>query len=191
MWSAFTLLAIGVVLAAAVMLLVWSRDRMAREPAIADAACVAIVGALAVLYATRSDTGALGRRVAIASMLASWGARRAIHLLYERAARGEAPRSDGMPSMRALLMYELRAGIAVLGSLPALASVMNPDPEFALIEYAGAAVWFVGFAGESTIDRQRLALGPRAAYAGKIFLAVTWTGIALFACASICEGLGA
>jgi len=185
MSTAFTLLAIGAAIAAASMALVWARDPNAREPVIADAACVALVGVLAVLYATKSDTGALGRRVAIASMLASWGARRAIHVLYERAARGEAPTVEGVSRLRALLMYELRAGVAVLGALPALVSVVNPEPEFAMIEYAGAAIWFVGFAGESTVDRRRLVLAPAAACVGRIFLAVTWTGVALFASASI------
>ena len=184
--AAFTLLAVGSAIAVAAMTLVWARDRNGREPSIADATCVAIVGALAVLYAAKSGTGAPGRRVAIASMIASWGARRAIHLVYERAARGrEAPRAEGVSAGRALLMDELRAVLALAGSLPALVSVLNPDPDFAMIEYAGAAVWFVGFAGESTIDRRRLALGRSAAYLGKIFVAVTWIGLALFASASI------
>ena len=153
---------------------------------VADAACVAIVGALAVLYATKSDTGALGRRVAIASMIASWSARRAIHWLYDRAAGGrEAARADGIAPGRALLLNQLRALLAIAGSLPALVCALNPQPDFAMIEYAGAAVWFVGFAGESTIDRRRLALGRSAAYVGKVFVAVTWIGLALFTSASV------
>jgi steroid 5-alpha reductase family enzyme len=186
MSNPFTLLAIGVASAAAAMALVWARDRNAREPAIADAACMAIVAALAVLYATKSDTGALGRRVAIASMIASWGARRAMHVFYERAARGsEIPPGEGVSTRRALITYELRAGLAVVGSLPALVAVLNPDPDFAMIEYVGAAVWFVGFAGESTVDRRRLARQRVFPYAGPIFLVIAWVGLTLFASASI------
>ena len=40
--------------------------------------------------------------------------------------------------------------------MPALVAVVNPSDEFWTVEYLAPALWVMGFAGESTADRQGL-----------------------------------
>jgi steroid 5-alpha reductase family enzyme len=87
----------------------------------------------------------------------------------------------------------------VFFSLPALLAVVNPAPEFSLLEYAAAALWAVAFAGESTADRQLLHFKMEPTNAGRtcqqglwrysrhpnyFFEWLIWVSYALFAAAS-------
>ena len=44
----------------------------------------------------------------------------------------------------------------MVGSLPALLASLNRDPSLSVVELAACGLWVVGFAGETTADRQRL-----------------------------------
>ncbi len=196
MSSALTLLAIGAAAAVSAMAVLWASDTRNRTRAVAAAVRPALVAALAVLYAVRAEQGALGRRVAIASMMGSWGARLAVHLLYERAMRGA---EKGRRQSASLVEFLTGGAAALLLSLPAFVSSINPEPDFSAIEYVGAALWVAGFAGASTADRQRIAFAGKSeneAHTGRIglwrlsprineaFEALMWIAFALFASGS-------
>lgn len=185
---------IGWIAAATVMAVVGLSQRRfgLTHPRLAAAAWTVLVGGLAVFYAVYG-TGMPGRRVAVASMMGSWGARRAVHLLYD-------PVFDRVPGVGgrrwSLWFSRAPATTAVLFSLPALVAAFNPEPAFSAIEYVAAAVWVVGFAGAATADRQRLYFVMEPANSGLecrvglwrylrrpdlIFEGVMWLAFVLFA----------
>ena len=197
MSTALTLLGIGWVVAAAVMALLWLLRPRRGDTAIRDAAWAAVVGSLAVLYAWRAEHGSLGRRVAIASMMGSWGARRAVHLLYDRRFGAANTGSAMSASWWSFQAYALAAACC---SIPAAIAAVNPAPDFSRFEYVAAVMWAIGFAGASTADRQLLAFRSDPENEGQpcrvgvwrllrhpteTFEAVMWTAFALFASASL------
>ena len=144
------------------MTALWALQRRTRNAAIADAGWTALVGGLAVFYATQSH-GMPGRRLAIASMMGSWGARLTVYLLYDRVLGKpedgrylEIRTTRNQPDTWFFRFFQAQAAAAVFFSTPALFAVINPAPDFAPIELTAAGLWIVGFAGETTADRQLL-----------------------------------
>ena len=144
------LLAIAWLLSAAAMAAFWAWQRRAKSADTITALWPALVGALAIVYASQGD-GAWARRSAIAWMMGSWGARLAIQGMYTRAAM---PPAEAAP--RAWWFYQLLGAAAVGASTPALLASLNAAPELSIAELAASAMWVVGFTGETTADRQRL-----------------------------------
>jgi steroid 5-alpha reductase family enzyme len=198
-------LAISWLGAAVVMMLLWvwsSRSRSSVDAA--RAGCTALTGALAVVYATQLD-GMVGRRLAIASMVASWCAWRLVYIVYARMFVEGSPEGSATPTrerpgrVSPLASFQAFAAVAVVLSLPALVASTNGDPDFSLLELAGAALWLAAFAGASTADRQLLHFRSDPEHAGQVCAvglwkysrhpdafcdSLLWTSIALFACAS-------
>ena len=144
------LLAIAWLLSAAAMAALWAWQRRAKSADIITTLWPALVGALAIVYASEGD-GAWARRSAIAWMMGSWGARLAIQGMYTRAAM-----PSGEAAARPWWVYQLLAAAAVAASTPALLASLNRAPELSIVELAASAMWVVGFTGETTADRQRL-----------------------------------
>jgi len=151
----------GWVLAAAVMALLWRWQLKLHNAGIVDGGWAFLVGGLAVLYAVLGD-GWTPRRAAIAFMMGSWGARLAVHVLYDRVfgrpevgRYADLRRSHGKgANVWFFWLFQTRAAAAVFFSLPALLAVVNPREGFSPSEFAAAALWIVGFTGEVTADRQ-------------------------------------
>lgn len=147
--------------AAVVMAALWIWQRQNRNAGIVDAAWPLLVGGLAVLYAT-TGAGAWTRRSAIGWMMGSWGARLGVHLLWARVfghpenARystmrtGWAERAD----VEFFWIFQRQALAAAFFALPALFASMNKDAALSPLELCAAALWVVGFAGETAADRQ-------------------------------------
>jgi steroid 5-alpha reductase family enzyme len=158
----------------------------------------ALVGALAILYATIGD-GAWARRSAIAWMMGSWGARLTVQMLYTRAARRPESAKPEELATPGGLRYVVWAALAVLFSLPALVASRNPAPDLSVTEVAACGLWILAFAGETTADRQRLRFTAKPENAGltcrtglwrysphahALFEGLIWIAFALFASAS-------
>ena len=124
------------------------------------AAWPAVVGALAVCYAT-IGAGWPPRRSAIAFMIGSWGARLAVQALYTR--------TSLLPLLNSYLTLLISA---LLFSLPAWLASRNADEGFSAVELAAAGLWLIAFAAERTADRQRLRVAP------------VWLAVALFSAGS-------
>jgi steroid 5-alpha reductase family enzyme len=171
----------GWIVAAATMTALWLWQRRTRNAAIVDAGWTALVAGLAIFDAAQTN-GMPGRRLAIASMMGSWGARLTIHLLYDRVfgkpehgRYAELRRTHGERADRWLFwLFHVQAAAAVFFSLPALLAVVNPAPDFTPLEYAAAALWVIAFAGESTADRQLLHFRLDPANAGRTFQQGLW-----------------
>ena len=180
-----------------------------------------MVGALAVVYASIGD-GAWARRSAIAWMMGSWGARLAVQGFYTRAvqranaahrtaAGPKAPRDvdadagshalrqahgTPRPSRReGLRCVVLLVIAAVVCSVPGMLAAFNREPELSRLELAACALWLVGFAGETTADRQRLRFIAKAEHEGlpcrgglwrfsrhadRVFTGMVWIAFAIF-----------
>jgi steroid 5-alpha reductase family enzyme len=139
------------------------------------------------VYATFGD-GAWTRRSAIGWMMGSWGARLTLQALYTRSA-----------SLSVVTSYFQSPVSALFFSVPALLAARNPDPLLSPLEIAASGLWFVGFAGETTADRQFLRFAAKAEHAGlacrsgiwrlmphahAVCETLIWTAFALFAVAS-------
>jgi steroid 5-alpha reductase family enzyme len=199
------LAALGWVSAAAVMAALWALQRRTANASVAGAAWTALVAALAVFYATQGQ-GMAGRRLAIASMIGSWGARLTIHLLYDRIVGkpedgryADLRRSRANPDRWFFWLFQAHAAAAVLFSTPALFASVNAAADFTILELIGAAVWMIGFAGETTADRQLLHFKMNPENHGSVcqtglwrysrhpnyfFEATIWIGNAVFAASS-------
>jgi steroid 5-alpha reductase family enzyme len=154
------LISLAWAIAAAAMTALWFWQRRGLASGTVTALWPALVGALAVVYATLGE-GAWVRRSAIAWMMGSWGARLAIQGMYTRAVvpAGAAPR-------RPLWLFQLLAAAAVAASAPALLASLNDAPELSTVELAACAVWVIGFTGETTADRQRLRFSSKPEHSG-------------------------
>jgi steroid 5-alpha reductase family enzyme len=199
------LAALGLVSAAIVMAVLWALQRRTGNAGVADAGWTALVAALAVFYATQGH-GMPGRRLAIASMIGSWGARLTIYLLYDRIVGkpedgryARLRRSLANPDQSFFWLFQAHAAAAVLFSAPALFASVNTDADFTILELIGAAIWMIGFAGETTADRQllhfkmnpenhggvcRTGLWRYSRHPNYFFEATIWIGNAVFAASS-------
>jgi steroid 5-alpha reductase family enzyme len=158
-----------------------------------------MVGALAIVAASTGN-GAWTRRSAIAWMMGSWGARLAVQGFYTRAARAAAPlgddEADAGGSGKALILV----ASAIVCSAPAWLAAFNGTPELSRLELAACAVWLIGFAGETTADRQRLrfAVAPAnqglacrtglwrySRHADRFFTALVWVAFAVFGLSAV------
>jgi steroid 5-alpha reductase family enzyme len=129
----------------------WRWQLRLRRSGLADAAWPLVTGALAVFYANAAD-GAWPRRSAIAWMIGSWGARLGVHLVWD-AVLGQAALDRVQESM---WRFQRGALLALFFSLPALLAAVDSRPTLSPLELAAAGLWVVGFAGETTADRQRV-----------------------------------
>src|SRR5262245_57597516 len=204
--SLIALAGAGWVASALVMAVLWAVQRRTKNAAIADVGWTAVVGGLAILDAV-FGSGWPWRRMAVASMTGSWGARLTVHLLFDRVAgkpeegryadlrRRKGERADAW----FFWFFQAQAAAAALFSIPALLACMNPFDDFATAELVAAVVWVVGFTGETTADRQLLFFKMDPANAGRacdaglwrlsrhpnyFFEWLTWMAYALFASAS-------
>lgn len=173
--------ATGWIVAAVVMAALWVAQRRTKNAAIADAGWTALVAGLAIFDATQAN-GMPGRRLAIASMMGSWGARLTVHLLYDRVfGKTEDGRYVELRRVRGnradrwfFWFFQAHAVAALFFTLPALVAVVNPAPDFSPLEYAAAALWAVAFAGESTADRQLLHFKMDPAHEGRTCQTGLW-----------------
>jgi steroid 5-alpha reductase family enzyme len=161
-----TLTAAGWLLAAIVMAVLWALHRRVRNAALIDAGWTALVAGLAILYANLGD-GAWSRRSAIAWMMGSWGARLVVHLL-------SAPADAGPEHKNSFWSFQALAASAVFFSLPALLASINPAPTLSIADLVAGGLWVVGFAGETTADRQLLRFRSKPANAGLVCRTGLW-----------------
>ena len=184
------LAALACVTAAAAMAVLWAWQRPRPDARIATAAWPALVGTLAVLDANLGD-GEWARRSAIAWMMGSWGARLAVQEIYTRAAHP----IDNTGLARPFWFFQALAAAAVMASLPALLASLNPQRTLSVVELVACGLWVVGFAGETTADRQRLRFSTNPANTGlpcrvglwryarrpdRLFEGLIWIAFAIF-----------
>jgi steroid 5-alpha reductase family enzyme len=194
------------VIASLAMAVLWIWHRRLGNAYVAHAGWALTVGALAVLFANLG-TGAWVRRSSIAWMMGSWGARLGVHVMWSRVLTRADDRQHGEQAvasatdapLKSFWWFESYAIGAVFFSLPALLACADPNRALSPMELGGAVVWLVGFAAETTADRQllrfnadpanrdracRVGLWRLSPHANDVFEVIVWTGFALFAAPS-------
>jgi steroid 5-alpha reductase family enzyme len=192
--------------ASTAMLALWAVQRRTRNAGVVDAAWTLGIGVSAVLAAIVLD-GWIGRRLAIAGVMAIWSVRLGTYLLrdriigraedgrYAELRRQWGPAADA----RFFWFFQAQAVAVVVFALPALLSAGNPRPTLAALELAALALWALAFLGELTADHQleqfkadranrgrtcRVGLWRYSRHPNYFFEWLLWVAFALFAAAS-------
>lgn len=165
--------------AAALMTAVWLVQRRTRNAGIVDVAWSFATGGLGAAVALAAD-GAWPRRLLVAGLAATWGARLGLHLWQRVAAEDEDGRYQQMrrdwgadADRRLLVFFQLQAVAAVLFALPMLAAGRNADP-LGVLDGIGVALWLVGLGGEAIADRQLAAFRADPRHRGRVCQVGLW-----------------
>ena len=206
MWTTAGLV-IGALLAiSALMVALWFVQRRTRNAGIVDAGWAFSVGALAVLAAVVLD-GWIGRRIAVATIMAIWSVRLGSYLLHDRViGRPEDGRYAEMrrgwgasADTEFFWFFQIQALAAVFFALPALLAAAYDRVGLSVLEQAALILWVTAFAGELTADHQleqfkrepsnrgrtcRIGLWRYSRHPNYFFEWLMWVAYALFALAS-------
>ncbi|MBM3666254.1 MAG: DUF1295 domain-containing protein [Actinobacteria bacterium] len=107
--------------------------------------------------------GSHDRSLLLAALVTVWGLRLSIHLAVRNLGKGEDPRytrmrrrhGDRWPLRSLFVVFWLQGALMWVVSLPVQVAMSDPTPAgLGALDYAGAALWLVGFAFESIGDRQ-------------------------------------
>lgn len=147
--------------AALAQLGLWLVQRRQRDAGLVDVGWAASLGGCAVAYALLAD-GAPIQRLVIGVVGGLWGARLAIHLLFDRVLGHD---EDGRyarlrehwgasADRHFLWVFQAQALLAALLSLPFLIAAGNPSTELAPVQLAGLGLFVLAKLGETVADRQ-------------------------------------
>lgn len=164
-----------------VMLLAWLLQRRTRDAGIVDVCWAACLGAAAVLCAITGEGDAI-RRAIIGAIGGVWGARLALHLLFDRVLKGpedgryQMMRETFGPRVQSVFFwfFQAQAVLVVLLSAPFVLASRDGAPGPSALDIAGAGLWLVGLAGEWTADRQLAAFKANPASAGRVCAVGLW-----------------
>jgi len=204
--SLWGLLAVGAVLAAVAMAVLWVVQVRIRDASHADVAWAVLIACAALAYAVLAD-GDVAHRVLAAVLASIWGWRLGLYLLFNRVlGKEEDGRYQALrekwgenASRNFFLFFQFQAALVVFFSLPYALISLDPADGLGLVEWAGAAVWAIGNVGVITSDWQLARWRADPANKGKtarhglwswsrhpnyFFEFVTWLGVALVAIAA-------
>ena len=175
------LLLIGTASVCSLMLLLWLIHLPLGNAAIVDAGWAGGLALLAVIYAVMGE-GYPVRALLVALMALLWGLRLAFYLLLTRVighpeeGRYQQLRRDwgGNLPLKFLLFFQFQALLCVLLSGPFLLAALNTQPHLSALEYAGAVLWLIAFAGELLADAQLKKFKSDPANRGKTCRAGLW-----------------
>jgi steroid 5-alpha reductase family enzyme len=173
----------ALVIAAALMALLWVRQWFTNIAAIVDVGWPLSV-ALIALWAYAMGDGAPERRTLALAMGGIWGLRLSSYLFATRI-WDMKEESDGRYAqlrqdwkthlqLKFFVFFEFQAGLAAIFGLPFLLMALNPAPGLSPLEWIGAAVWSIGVVGETTADLQLNAFKRDPANRGKICRVGLW-----------------
>lgn len=170
----WTLIGIASAFAALSMLILWWFATRKKDASIVDVAWSALLGLFAIAFPILAQ-GHPHRRILVATLGGLWGLRLASHLLLDRILK--AREEDGRyQELRAkwgphanrnfFLFFQAQGLLAALLAIPFAMASQSTDP-LQITDYAAAALWLVGFVGESIADRQLAAWKRDPANKGK------------------------
>ena len=157
------------------------RQRSTRDATLVDAGWAFSLALLAVLYAFLAP-GGLEHRLLI-GILASVESIRIGWLVARRLGNGEDARyaelrerwgARGREQASFAVFFQAQALVAVILSVPFLLASFNDHDGLEPLEWAGAALWLVAFAGEWLADRQLAAFKADAGNRGKTLRDGLW-----------------
>ena len=175
-----TLLVIGSVTVAALMLALWLIHLRTGNASIVDAGWAGGLALLGILYAALAG-GYWLRAALLAAMAGIWGLRLAIFLALRIIGHPEEGRYQELRRqwktnvpLKFLAFFEFQALLAVVLSAPFLLAARNPSPGISLLEWSAVALWIVAIAGEAAADAQLSKFKSDAANKGQTCQAGLW-----------------
>lgn len=188
-----------------ILLILWDVSRRIENAGIVDLGWTFGTAAAGFFFAVCSDGWPLRRALAAILMLL-WGlrlggylARRVIGKPEDRRYQALRERWGEHAGTRFLGVFLFQAVLAVFFALPALIVSRNPYPQLRPLEYAGVALWVLGFWGEARADSElrrfkadpdnrgqvcRSGLWKYSRHPNYFFEWLIWVGWAIFALAS-------
>lgn len=159
--SVYLLVAIGWLILASAMALLWLIQRRTNDAGIVDVAWAAGIGVLAVFYAIAGN-GLVERRFIVAAMAAIWAFRLAIYILKDRVLSGnedgryQALREDWAEHFQSKIFWFFQAQglLSVLFSLPVLVAMSASRQRIGILDGLGLLIWTTAVIGESVADKQ-------------------------------------
>ena len=176
--NAWPLLLVWLV-ASAIMLLGWLRQRQTLNAGIVDVLWSACMAGAALLYASVAD-GAPMPRILVAVLGGVWGCRLALHLMHRVASETEDGRYRYLrehwhgDQRRFFGFFMAQALSTVLYSLPFWIAASNPVNGWTVWSTLALAVWLVSLGGETIADRQLAAFRANPANKGTTCRAGLW-----------------
>ena len=164
------------------MTLVWVLSLVRHDASVVDPFWGLGFIAAAVTYLLLTD-GFRGRALLVLGLTCAWGLRLAIHLLIRNRGRGEDPRYQAMRAKRPgsfwwysyPQVFVLQAILLWLVAAPLAAAVGGAEPaRFVALDWAGLAVWLIGFFFEVTGDAQLAVFKRRPENRGKVLASGVW-----------------
>jgi steroid 5-alpha reductase family enzyme len=156
----FHLVALGALIVMTMMFLLWLVHLHTANASFVDPGWAFGLPLLAVTYALLGS-GYVWRRWWLAGMVAVWGIRLGLHLLFRILGQPEEGRylelrrqwKDHV-ELKFLAFFEFQALLDVFLSIPFLLAALNPSPALSSFEYAGFVLWLLALSGEALADAQ-------------------------------------
>jgi len=179
--TALELVEIGTAAVVGLMLVLWLIHFPMHNAAIVDGGWAGGMAVLAILYAALGP-GYAPRRLLVGAMGAIWGLRLSFYIVFTRViGHPEEGRYVELRrkwktniGLKFLAFFEFQALLCVFLSVPFLLAVLNPRPALSWLEFGGAILWAVAWAGESIADRQLHQFKLNPANKGKTCRAGLW-----------------
>jgi steroid 5-alpha reductase family enzyme len=201
--SVWGLLLVGLVLASAVMAVLWVVQVRIHDAGHVDVGWAVLVACTAILYALLAD-GDVAHRLLAAVLASVWGFRLGAYLFFDRIlgkeedGRYRALRAKWGVAANAKLFvfFQAQALFVVVFSLPFALIALDPDEGLGTVAWIGIAVWAIGNVGTIVADGQLARWRATPANEGKtareglwswsrhpnyFFECITWCGNALVA----------
>ncbi len=205
--SFFHILSVGGITAFVIFTLTWLLSRKLNNYSLVDIAWSYSLTLLVPVYAWMIQGSPLRSAVTIL-MATAWSLRLGTYLFIRikkhhphEDVRYQVLRQEWRQNLgsRFFLFFQAQALLIVLLSIPFLLVLLNPNPQFSIIEISGITVWFIGIVGETIADAQMQRFKSKPLNKGKVccvglwrysrhpnyfFESVIWWGFWLYACDS-------
>jgi steroid 5-alpha reductase family enzyme len=166
----------------AYMVAVWLLSLVARNASIVDIFWGLGFVLLAAVYFVATD-GFIGRKALITTLVAVWGLRLSLYILWRNWGKGEDYRyrkwrqeaGEKFWWTSLFQVFLLQGALLWLISAPILAAQFNDDPDhFSALDLLGALIWGVGFFFEAVGDWQLARFKSDPANKGKVMRSGLW-----------------
>jgi len=180
--SLFPIIGLSLGVAVAYMTVIWLASLALRNASIVDVFWGLGFALLAAVYFVATD-GFLGRKILITSLVAAWGLRLSLYILWRNWGKGEDYRyrtwrekaGEKFWWVSLFQVFLLQGVLLWLISAPILAAQFYDSPdELTAVDVLGALVWGVGFFFEAVGDWQLASFKADPANKGKVMQNGLW-----------------
>jgi steroid 5-alpha reductase family enzyme len=176
------IIGLSVLIVLAYMAAIWLLSLLTRNASIVDIFWGLGFVLLAAVYFVATD-GFFGRKVLITTLVAVWGLRLSLYILWRNWGKGEDYRyrkwreeaGEKFWWTSLFQVFLLQGALLWLISAPILAAQFNDDPDhFSALDLLGTLVWGVGFCFEAVGDWQLARFKSDPANKGKVMRSGLW-----------------